>query len=174
VPNFQFWCLWNTNIVFISRVTINNFVSDKKNMERETVLAFTDRFRQFSSLAMSWMRDRRSWVTSCGGWHLGHRWAQGRELCCWHGCRLVGHVYRTRGTRMEYATRRGYDGWASKPPSATVTGFARFGPQNLVVWFQRESRAACGVITEGASKRSNFVKITWPSDLYYRSWSILP
>jgi hypothetical protein len=40
--------------------------------------------------------------------------------------------------------------------------------------FQQELEVACGIITEGASKRSNFVRSVWPSDQNHRTWSILP
>jgi hypothetical protein len=40
--------------------------------------------------------------------------------------------------------------------------------------FWREPVAACGVTVEGASRRSNSVWRTWPSDQKPRSWSISP
>jgi len=40
--------------------------------------------------------------------------------------------------------------------------------------FRREPVAARGVIAEGASRRSNSVWRTWPSDQKPRSWSISP
>jgi hypothetical protein len=49
-------------------------------------------------------------------------------------------------------------------PALRRDDFAEFGPQNSSVRFWRESKAVHGVITKGASRRSNFVKSMWPSD----------
>jgi hypothetical protein len=59
-------------------------------------------------------------------------------------------------------------------PALWRAGFAEFGPKKLTAWFGWESEAARGVIVKGASRRSNFVKTTWPSDQYPMSSSILP
>jgi hypothetical protein len=45
----------------------------------------------------------------------------------------------------------------TKHPLLQFAGFARFGPQNPVVRFRRESRTSCGIITKGMSRRSNFM-----------------
>jgi hypothetical protein len=44
-----------------------------------------------------------------------------------------------------------------EPQNHPATGFAEFGPQNMVAWFQRKSEAAYGVITKDALRRSNFL-----------------
>jgi hypothetical protein len=44
-----------------------------------------------------------------------------------------------------------------EPQNHPTTGFAEFGPQNLVVQFQGESEVAHGVIAKCASRQSNFV-----------------
>jgi hypothetical protein len=59
-------------------------------------------------------------------------------------------------------------------PVIQFTSFTVFGLQNPVVWFRRESGAAHGIITKGASRQSNFMKSVWPSDRYSRIWFIFP
>ena len=63
----------------------------------------------------------------------------------------------------------------NKPPSATGGRFlTEFGLKTWWWQFRWESNATCGVITKGASRRSNFVWSAWPLDQYPKSWSILP
>jgi hypothetical protein len=62
-----------------------------------------------------------------------------------------------------------------KPPNTTDDVFStEFGLKTRHRWFLRESEAACGIITEGTRRRSNFMWSTWPSDQNPRSWSISP
>lgn len=53
------------------------------------------------------------------------------------------------------------------------TFFVEFGPQNPVTQFQKESETTSGVIMEGTSRRSNFIKNVWPSDQHIKGWTIL-
>jgi hypothetical protein len=55
VPNFRFRCFRNTDIVSVSKVTVSDFVSDKK-METIMVLVFSDHFRPFSPLVVVELR----------------------------------------------------------------------------------------------------------------------
>jgi hypothetical protein len=59
-------------------------------------------------------------------------------------------------------------------PALQIMGLLSLGLKTRWWWFQRESKASHGIITEGASRRSNFVWSTWLSDKYPRSWSISP
>jgi hypothetical protein len=74
--------------------------------------------------------------------------------------------------RMEYATHDSLVVDRQNHPNVTEGWFV--GPQNLVVRFRRESRAAHGVITKGVPRGGNFVKSSWPSNGKPRSWFILP
>jgi hypothetical protein len=75
---------------------------------------------------------------------------------------------------MRYVTHGGLVVESQNHPALRMAGFTEFGPQNSVVQFWRETKAARGAIVKGASRRSNFVWIMWLSDTYFRSWSILP
>ena len=65
-----------------------------------------------------------------------------------------------RGTRMEYATRERVWWFGSQNHRWTVFGF---GPQNLGGGSEEEG-AACGGITEVASRQSRSMQEAWPSD----------
>jgi hypothetical protein len=126
--------------------------------------------------AGTWPRDQIRQVTSFGGWHLGHTlvWVRGaghvagaiedwRDMC----------PERGNAHAMQYSWRSG--GLSSKKhPALRTTGFQPSLVSKLIKWrFRRELVAARDVTTEGASRRTNFVWNTWPSDKKHRSWCIL-
>jgi hypothetical protein len=95
--------------------------------------------------------------------------------------RVASVVEDWRDTRlvMEMRTRCGtHDGFGDLGLKTTQ----RYGWQVLLSLglktrrrrFRREPVAAHGMIAEGASRRSNSVRRTWPSDKLSRSWSISP
>jgi hypothetical protein len=61
------------------------------------------------------------------------------------------------GMRMWYATHDGLVVDPQNHPALWMANFAEFGPQNLAMWFRRESEASCGIMAKGASRQSNFV-----------------
>lgn len=56
-------------------------------------------------------------------------------------------------------------------PAWQFMDFAGFGPQNPAAQFWRESNTTRGVIGKDASRWSNFMKTTCPSDQNSKSWS---
>jgi hypothetical protein len=81
----------------------------------------------------SWLIDQNSWVTSHGGWHMGHALARGcggvdrvtDVVKYWqHTCLVVEDVYEVQCSRWVW--------WfgPQNHPVLWMAGFAEFGPQN--------------------------------------------
>ena len=124
--------------------------------------------------AGSWTRDPRSRVTSCGDWYLGHHrrknvWS---GSCCRRGHRPLGRLFRTWG--HIYDTLLMAVWWLSlKTRRYGSGGFHRVWASKLDDTVPAGIGGTCGVIAKGASRRSNFVWSVWPSNAYFKSWSIL-
>jgi hypothetical protein len=127
--------------------------------------------------AGSRLTDQSSQVTNRGDWHLGHALVRGRG-----GVDRVAGVSRTGGTRVwswRTCTRCGvHDRFGGLGLKTTqrykCLVLLTLGLKTRRWRFRRELVAARGVIAEGASRRSNSVWRTWPSDRKPRSWSISP
>jgi hypothetical protein len=125
----------------------------------------------------TWLRDRSHWVTRRGGWHLGHTRAQGHG-----GVGRVADVVEDCGTHVQdvgdmHMVRYSwhFGSWSSK--TTLHCGWRVLLSLGLKTrrWrFERESLVARDITTKCASRQSNFVWSTWPSDWKPRSWSIFP
>jgi hypothetical protein len=53
---------------------------------------------------------------------------------------------------MRYATQSSLMVEPQNHPALLMAGFTKFGPQNSMMRFRRESEVACGIIAKGASR----------------------
>ena len=73
-------------------------------------------------------------------------------------------------SRMSVTRVEGFGGLGRK----TIDGWFLGLGLKTRVWFQRESKVACGIIVELASRRSKGVKGACLSDASISSWTIMP